>query len=896
MAMQWHQMTTDELLRELGTDAAQGLSGYEAKARLERYGRNRLVEQKKESRLLKFAGHFTELIILVLIAAAIIAAALGEWVDSIAILAIVFMNGVIGFVQDEKAEKVMEALKRLTAPLARVIRDGSQATGDANELVPGDVVVFEAGSSVPADCRIIEAVSLRIDESAITGESHAVDKDAGAIENAMPLGDRINMAYLGTTIVYGRGKAVVVATGQSSEMGRIAKLLQESKPEPTPLQKNLADFGRKLVYAAGLVCALIFFLGVMRGEGVLPMFLTAISLAVAAIPEGLPAVVTITFALGVQRMVKRNVIIRKLPSVESLGAATVIASDKTGTLTQNQMTVKTVSLAGGRAITVTGSGYAPNGEFLVGHEVIAPNGIEALALALRASVLCSSSELLKKPDNSWTVIGDPTEGALLSVALKAGITKEGAAHGMSFIGELPFDPERKMMTTVWRTGGGSYMAFTKGALERILPLCSSVIDDDAARTIIDKDTADITAANDAMSAQAMRVLCIACRESKDPLDLHHPRSVESGLTFLALAGIIDPARPEAADAVAKALSAGITPVMITGDHKITAIAVAREIGIYKDHDMALTGAELDGLDEAALSRALPNVKVYARVNPEHKLRIVKAWKGRGAIIAMTGDGVNDAPALKEAHIGVAMGITGTDVTKEASDMVLTDDNFSSIVSAVEEGRGVYDNIRRAVYFLLSTNIGLILLFLASSVLGMPLPLLPVQILWTNLVTDGLPALALAMEKIEPGAMKRPPRDKNEGIITQELLVVLLVQGAFMALCILGVYAAELYWLDASLAKAQTMAFTVLVFYRKFHVFNCRSMKESIFKIGPFSNLTLNIAVAIILVSQILIVHVPSLAAIFKVAPLTITDWVVVFAVSVQPLILMEIAKAVHRRR
>ena len=892
--MEWYQLEAEKIIAELATDAQRGLSHEEARARMEKYGPNILAEEKKEHPILKFLKQFTEFIIIVLIGAAVIAGLLGEWIDALAILAIVLLNGIIGFMQEAKAERVMEALKKLAAPTAKVIRDGSLTTVPAREIVPGDIILFESGDHVPADCRIIESSYLKIAEAALTGESHPIEKEPDALDNGLPLADRINMAYTGTNVVYGRGKGIAIATGMATEMGKIARMLQEVKPEPTPLQRRLAEFGRLLVYAAGFIVAVIFLLGILRGEAILDMFLVAVSLAVAAIPEGLPAVVTIVLALGVQRMVKRHALIRKLPSVETLGAATIIASDKTGTLTQNQMTVKRLFIDTGKDIEVTGTGYAPVGEFRRGRETIAPNASPALLQAVKIGVLCNTAEL-KEENGAIRVIGDPTEGALITLGLKAGIDKAMLEKGLSFVEEVPFDSERKIMTVVYKSSSAWY-AFIKGAAEKVLPLCTTILDEGGPRPMTDEDRQAITKATEEFSNDALRVLALAYRESEAPLEVHSMHLLERELPFAGLAGMIDPPRPEVFEAVKKARSAGITPLMITGDHKATAVAIAKELGIYGPYDLAITGEELDRLSHEEFMKELPRLKVYARVNPEHKLKVVRAWKERGETIAMTGDGVNDAPALKEADIGIAMGITGTDVTKEASDMVLTDDNFASIVSAVEEGRGIFENIRRVVHFLLSCNIGEIFVLLVASLLGMPLPLLPIQILWTNLVTDGLPALGLAMEGIDPDLMKKQPRERSEGIVTRSLLWVMLVQGIFIAFCTLAPFALEVYYFEAELIKAQTMAFTVLVFCQKFHVFNCRSEWTSVFKLGVFSNRMLNWSVVIILSTQLLLVYVPSLQTIFKVVPLNLVDWAIVIAFSIQPLLLMEVVKWVRKRR
>ncbi|HZX36183.1 MAG TPA: cation-translocating P-type ATPase [Thermodesulfobacteriota bacterium] len=891
--MEWHKETVSSVLNALGSKE-QGLSSAEAARRLEETGPNSLKEPPAESFIKKFLKQFTEFIVLVLIGAAVIAAILGEWVDASAIMAIVALNAFIGFTQEEKAAKVLSALKKLSAPKAKVLRDNEPAVVSASEVVPGDVVLLDAGDIVPADLRIISGESLRIDEAALTGESHPVGKDAGRLENSLPLADRTNMAYSGTTVVYGRGAAVTVGTGMATELGKIADMLEKVKPEPTPLQKKLSEFGRFLVYAAAFVCVLIFVLGVLRGNSALLMFLTAVSLAVAAIPEGLPAVVTITLAIGVQKMVKRNALIRKLPSVETLGSANVIASDKTGTITQNQMTVRKLYVPDGVVIDVTGRGYEPVGEFFNGASRMEASGNKAVIELLRATALCNTASIKKNDNSSWLVIGDPTEGALLSAAMKAGLEKDSLLKEFLFAGEIPFDSERKLMTSVYEKDG-EYYAFIKGAPENVLPLCDYFREGDALKPLVDEMRRNINATNEAFSSSGLRVLAVAYRKSLEPFDTHFHRSVEKDLVFLGLTGMMDPPRAEVIAAVEKAKAAGITPIMITGDHKLTAVAIAKEVGIFNDGDEAITGVEFEGLSADELARRLPFIKVYARVNPEHKLRIVKAWKGQGAIIAMTGDGVNDAPALKEADIGISMGITGTDVTREASDMVLIDDNFASIVSAVEEGRGIFNNIRKVVHFLLSCNIGEVLVLFVATLLGMPLPLLPVQILWTNLVTDGLPALGLAMEAIDPSVMDRKPRTRKEGIVTRRLLWVMILQGVFMAFCTLSVFAYELYAEGASLVKAQTMAFTVLVFCQKFHVFNCRHERESVFSLGVFSNKTLNLAVFAILLTQIAIVYVPGLNTVFKIERLGITDWLIVVAASVQPLVLMEVVKGIRRR-
>ena len=897
--MHWYREDIDSVISALDS-RVEGLTDEEAKERLTEFGPNELISQSGEPRILKFLRQFTSLLILVLIGASIIAGLLGEYIDAVAILAIVLLNAIIGFIQEEKAERVLEALKMMSAPNAKVFRSGELRTIPATELIPGDIINLDAGDNVPADCRVIDSQLLRIDEATLTGESQPVDKLTAKLGSEIPLADRINMCFSATKVVYGRGRALVVSTGMGTEMGKIASLLEEVEPGPTPLQKRLSEFGRLLVFAAGGVCVLIFLLGVLRGFDTLEMFLTAVSLAVAAIPEGLPAVVTIVLALGVQRMVGRSALVRKLPSVETLGSASVIASDKTGTITQNQMTVRKLYLATGESLEVTGSGYEPTGEILKGALKAELSGKSAFKRAMQVSRLCNSAELKGPGDGGgeWLVIGDPTEGALLTLAEKSGVVTDGPEGELTFISEIPFDATRKMMTSIYKDESGVYHALTKGAPDMILPRSTMLYDKDGKEdfTRMDEEKREkLVEVNELMAGDALRVLALAYRRSTTPFDISDIDSVESDLVFVALTGMIDPPRLEVADAVAKTLAAGITPVMITGDHKATAMAIAGEIGILSESDLAVTGAELDAFTGAEFMKYLPQIKVYARVSPAHKIRIVRAWKERGEIIAMTGDGVNDAPALKEADIGIAMGITGTDVTKEAADMVLTDDNFASIVSAVEEGRGIFDNIRRVVHFLLSCNIGEIALLLVAALMGMPLPLLPVQILWMNLVTDGLPALGLAMEPIDEKVMSEPPRKKGEGIVTGQLIRVMLMQGLFMALCTFAVYAAELYWFEASVDKARTMAFIVIVFSQKFHIFNCKNIWETVLNRKIFSNRLLNLSVLFILATQVAIIYVPALREVFKVVAIGGMDWVLVFIVAVQPLIWMEVVKAVKRR-
>lgn len=891
--MDWHLKKPEETVAELRTDAEAGLDVAEASARLGVYGANELRGVKPDSLVKKFLAQFKEFIILALIAAAIIALLLGEWADSAAITAIVILNGIIGFMQEEKAGRMMDALKELTAPTARVIRSGVLSSIPARLLVPGDIILIESGDGIPADARIIESAVLKVQQSALTGESEAVEKHVAATGN-LPLAERACMVYAGTACVYGAARAVVTSTGMETEIGRIAGMLGVTGDGATPLQRKLASFANRLVYISLIVCAFIFIIGIYRGEGVLAMFLLSVSLAVAAVPEGLPAVVTITLALGMQRLSRRGAIVRRLASVETLGEATVIATDKTGTITRNEMTVTHIYLASGEGISVEGGGFNPEGRFLRAGTPINPGSNPVLMYSLVIGMLGSRAALSADVGGPWKAVGDPLEGALVCAAMKAGIKIEDLKRTMTFFGELPFDSDRKLMTRVF-SSVREHNAYVKGAPENVVALCTEILDGDGIRPITDDDRERISSATAFFSNDALKVVALAFRTSGEAFDLNRPDGVEADLTFASLVAMTDPPRDGVEEAVAKAASAGITAVMITGDHKMTALAVAKEAGIFKDGDLAVTGEELDGLSDEALFKDIARIKVYARVSPEHKLRVVRAWKKRGGVIAMTGDGINDAPALKEADIGVAMGISGTDVAKEASDMVLSDDNFATIVSAVEEGRGIFDNIRKVVHFLLSCNIGEVFVILAASLYGMPLPLTAVQILWTNLVTDGLPAIGLARERVNQDVMSKSPRDPKEGIVTGSLMKLMVFQGVLIAACTLGVYAYELYHLYSPLIKAQTMAFTVLIFCQKFHLFNCRSVTRSAFRRGVFSNMTINLAVLTIIVSQIFIIYNPALQGIFRVTPLDFADWEIVIVVSAMPLVVMEIIKRLTGR-
>ncbi|MDP2939152.1 MAG: calcium-transporting P-type ATPase, PMR1-type [Candidatus Omnitrophota bacterium] len=891
---QWWHSDVREIVGLLSTDLNKGLTQAEAKSRLDKFGPNQLKEKKGHSALSIFWEQFQDFIVWILIGAALVSGFLKEWVDALAIVAIVILNAILGFIQEYRAEKSLAALKKLSAPNSKVIRDGQHNVILSNELVPGDLIELEAGDNIPADARLIWLTSnFGVLEASLTGESTPVLKTTLSLEEKdIPLADRANMLYMGTSVASGKARALVAETGMQTELGKIAGMIQGIERESTPLQKKLEQFGKWIVYLCFVLVGIVFLLGVLRGGKLLDMFLTAVSLAVAAIPEGLPAVVTIALALGVQRMVKRHALIRKLPSVETLGCATVICSDKTGTLTKNEMTVQAV-FAGDTLFKVTGIGYEPKGEFVYNGKVINPNDYQELNRTLTLGVLCNGAQLIKD-NNSYKIVGDPTEGALLTVAVKANICKEEKEKEFSFVDEIPFDSERKKMTIV-RRYKDKFIAFVKGAPDLLLDDCMNIEEKGISRELTRQDRENILKVNGELADQAMRVLAVAYRVLDVKPDKYEARLIERELTFAGLIAMIDPPREEVKKAMGECETAGIKTVMITGDHKNTAVAIAKELGFFKQDSIALTGEELDRLSEEDFKKEVENILVYARVSPEHKLRIVRAWKARNEVVAMTGDGVNDAPAVKEADIGVAMGITGTDVTKEVSDMVITDDNFASIVAAVEEGRGIYDNIKKFIHYLLSCNAGEILVMFVSSLIGLPVPLLPIHILWVNLVTDGLPALALGVDPVAPKIMKRRPRPTNEGVITKEKAILMLGQGAFIAICSLLAFSFVLFVEREGIGRARTAAFIVLACSQLFHSFNCRSMTESLFKIGVFTNKKLILATGVSFLLQMAVVYVPFLQKVFKTEPLGVFDWFLVVTISSFPLWAMEITKAINKK-
>ena len=891
---QWWNKDTGFTAQVLSTDMGKGLTPEEARSRLAKLGPNQLKESKGPSPLNIFIEQFQDFIVWVLAAAALVSGFLREWIDALAILAIIILNATLGFIQEYRAEKSLAALKKLSSPFSKVIRNGQSLVIPSSEIVPGDLIELEAGDNIPADSRLVWLTSnFSVQEASLTGESNPVFKTNSALnEKDIPLADRANMVYLGTSVSSGKARAIVTETGMDTELGKIAGMIQDISKETTPLQKKLEEFGKWIVYLCFVLVGMVFILGWLRGGKILDVFLTAVSLAVAAIPEGLPAVVTIALALGVQRMVKRHALIRKLPSVETLGCATVICSDKTGTLTKNEMTVRAI-YAGGGLFRVTGTGYEPKGDFLLSGNQVAPRDFPYMMKTLDLCTLCNGAQIARDKGN-YKVIGDPTEGALLTAAAKAGIDKSEKEKEFPFLDEIPFDSQRKMMTMIRGTRERT-IAFVKGAPDLLLDNCERIEKDGEARALTDSDREEILKVNDNLAGGAMRVLAVAYRElSEEYKKGADSASIEQKLTFIGLVAMIDPPREEVKDAIAECKTAGIRNVMITGDHKNTAVAVAKELGFFSSDSIALTGEELDAIGEEEFISRIENIPVYARVSPEHKLRIVRAWRKRGDIVAMTGDGVNDAPALKESDIGIAMGITGTDVTKEVSDMVITDDNFASIVAAIEEGRGIYDNIKKFIHYLLSCNAGEILVMFVSSLIGLPAPLLPIQILWVNLVTDGLPALALGVDPASPDVMKRAPRAKNEGVITKKDAIIMLTQGSFIAFCSLLAFALVLFVEKGGLNKARTAAFIVLACSQLFHSFNCRSATESLFKIGIFTNKKLILATLISFFLQMSVVYVPFLQKIFKTEPLGPLGWVLVIIISSFPLWAMEIVKAIGK--
>ena len=873
MVSQWFTKSPDEVLSELETDQTRGLTGQQARERLETHGPNALEGAKKESLVKRFLGQMKDPMILVLLAAAVlslISTGGEDWVEAVIILVIVVVNACISISQEDSAEKALEALQKMSAPLAKVFRDGEMTRLETAQLGPGAIIVLEAGDLVPADARILACANLKADESAMTGESVPVNKAAvDSLPEETVLGDRKNMVISSTVITNGRATCVVTATGMDTEVGRIAKMLTDQGDTTTPLQRKMGEISKTLSFVCLAVCAVMFGVGILYRHEILDMFMSAVSLAVAAIPEGLPAIVTIVLALGVQRMVKHNAIVKTLPAVETLGCAGVICSDKTGTLTQNRMTVVEVWSEG-------------------------ENGRRD---ALLIGSLCNDTVLTRGEDGKPRTAGDPTETAFVDAALKEGMDKNSLESQMPLTAELPFDSERKLMSTVHPVGG-RLRVMVKGAPDVLLGRCTHILSGAAPADMTAADARRVSDANAAMAERALRVLGCAYKDIDALPGELSTQTLESGLTFVGLVGMIDPPRMEVKDAVAECYAAGIRPVMITGDHKLTAVAIAKELNIFRDGDLAITGEDLDFMPQEMLEQDVEKFSVYARVSPEHKMRIVHAWQKRGMVVAMTGDGVNDAPALKAADIGCAMGITGTDVAKGAADMILTDDNFATIVEAVEQGRGIYSNIKKAIHYLLSCNIGeIITLFLATLFNFHQRPLVPVQLLWLNLVTDSLPALALGMEPVEHAVMQEKPRSAKEPLFNKAFSIRLAWQGVLVGLVTLGAYYLGEYILsDPNLAdaSANTMAFATLTICQLFHAFDVRSEKQSIFHIGVLSNPSMNKAFVVGVVMQLAVLLIPPLMAVFHVCAMTPVMWLCVLGLSLLPTAVCEIVKAVHR--
>ncbi|MFY9125713.1 MAG: calcium-transporting P-type ATPase, PMR1-type [Defluviitoga tunisiensis] len=856
----FHTKDVEEVIKELDTNI-RGLSSSEVEKRIQKYGYNELEEKKGKTFFQMFISQFKDFMIIILLIAVAISLLVGEVIDAAIILAIVVLNALLGSIQENRANEALKALKKLSTPHAKVLRDGEVKVVSSKEIVPGDIVLLEAGDFVPADGRLIEAAALKVNESSLTGESVPVEKQIDPLDSEnVSLGDRINMVFAGTTVVYGRGKMVVTGTGMNTEMGKIASMMGEEE-ETIPLQERLNKLGKTLGIAALFICALIFLIGYLRGTPILEMFLTSISLAVAAIPEGLPAIVTITLAIGVQRLAKRNAIIRKLPAVETLGSANVICTDKTGTLTLNQMTVTHV--------------YIDN-NIKRFKDINDDNRIFKL---IATSALCTDARISEEGKK----IGDPTEVALVAALKKLGKEKVELENKYRRIDELPFDSDRKLMTTVHKYED-KFISITKGAPEYLISRCSHIDDNGKIRPIKQEDLQNIDKANEDLARNGMRILAVTYKFLQD--DNFDREELEKNLVFLGLIGMIDPPRPEAKEAIRKCDLAGITTVMITGDHKLTAEAIAKSLGILHEGEKVITGEELDKMDFDELVKNIKKIRVYARVAPEHKVMIVKAWQKNGAIVAMTGDGVNDAPALSQADIGVAMGITGTEVAKEAADMVLTDDNFATIVSAVEEGRTIYSNIRKSVRYLLSCNIAEILTVFIETLMGLGQPLLAIHLLWINLVTDSLPALALGMEPPTKDVMIAKPRRRDESIFADGLGIQVLIEGIIMSLLSITAF---MIGRTHSLETAETMTFMTLVFSQLFHALNARSNKESLFKINFFSNKFLIGSIGIGILLQ-LTLDTPFLSKIFEISVLNMNQWLWVLALSFVFVILVEIEK------
>ncbi len=869
----YFQKNIEELQKEFDVDIHAGLSVEEAEKRKNIYGENALKQTEKKSFLQMFFSQLKDFMIIILIIASFISLIVGEVADTVIILLVVILNAVLGVIQENKAEKSLEALKNLSSPAAKVVRGGRKMEVKSKNIVPGDIVIIEAGDIAPADGVLFQSANLMMEEAALTGESVPVEKNTAIPQGEdIPLGDRKNYIYTSSLAVYGRGQFIVTATGMNTEVGKIAEMLQKEEKIKTPLQEKLDELGKTLGIAVLVICALLFGIGYFQNRSLFEMFMTSISLAVAAIPEGLPAIVTIVLSIGVQRMIKRNAIIRKLPAVETLGTASVICSDKTGTLTQNKMTVTKIYTYDKLVDIDQADKDQPKEE-----------------LALKIGLLCNDASL-DEEDGEKKAVGDPTEVALVAAAHLHGLFKKEEESKSERVNEIPFDSDRKLMTTIHRYGK-DFWVYTKGAPDVLLERCDKILLDDGIATLDEEMKSNIKKANEEMSSQALRVIALAYQEMSSLPERIVSEEIEDHLIFVGMAGMIDPPREEVKESVRISKEAGVRPVMITGDHKLTAMTIAKELGILDEGQEAIEGRVLEKMSDEDLFRNVERYSVYARVSPEHKVRIVKAWQQKGRIVAMTGDGVNDAPALKRANIGCAMGITGTDVSKEAADMVLTDDNFATIVSAIEEGRSIFDNIKKSIHFLLSCNIGEVVALAVCIVLNYPIPLLPIHILWVNLVTDSFPALALGVDPAEKDIMKRKPRDPKESIFGGGLGLVIALEGA--AIGILTVIAFQIGRAE-SLELGRSMAFVVLSLSQLFHTFNVRAMDKSIFQVGFTSNKQLLGALFVSFLLMIGILVIPPLRDIFKLALIDSVHWGILLGISLMILVVVELAKGIKR--
>ncbi|OLS42047.1 calcium-translocating P-type ATPase, SERCA-type [Bacillus sp. MRMR6] len=882
--MKFHEMEIKQVEKVLDTDFSSGLSPETVMKRIEQHGYNELDEGEKQSALLLFFSQFKDFMVLVLLAATLISGLLGEYIDAIAIIAIVIINGFLGFFQERKAEKSLQALKELSAPQVSVLRGEQWIKIPSKEIVPGDIIKFMNGDRIGADVRVIESRSLEIEESALTGESVPVSKHTDCLNTANPgIGDMENIAFMGTMVTRGSGVGVVIATGMKTTMGQIADLLQKAQTQETPLQRRLEQLGKILITVALLLTVLVVVVGVLQGHDLYTMFLAGVSLAVAAIPEGLPAIVTVALSLGVQKMIKKNAIVRKLPAVETLGCASVICSDKTGTMTQNKMTV-THLWSGGNTWTVEGVGYQPTGAFYRNDQVVQPREEKALQQMLIFGMICNHSDVVAK-DDDYILDGDPTEGALLVSAMKAGLNRPNLLDEFTIIREFPFDSTRKMMSMHVKDKHGRHFIVTKGAPDVILGKSESILWDGKTQYLGKEVQNKVQDVINGLASKALRTIAIAFKPVQSNTIILSEQEAEAKLTFIGVQGMIDPPRPEVKDAVKECKDAGIKTVMITGDHVITAKAIAAQLGILTKKSKVLDGNALSAMTVDELEEVVEDVSVFARVSPEHKLKIVKALQNKGHIVAMTGDGVNDAPAIKAADIGVAMGISGTDVAKEASSLVLLDDNFATIKAAIKEGRNIYENIRKFVRYLLASNVGEILVMLFAMLLALPLPLVPIQILWVNLVTDGLPAMALGLDRPEEDVMKRKPRSPNEGVFARGLGWKVVSRGFLIGVVTLIAFMVVYDKTADNLQYAQTIAFATLVMAQLIHVFDCRSEK-SVLSRNPFGNPYLVWAVISSLVLMLVVIYYPPLQPIFHTLPVLAKDWLLIIGLSSIPTFLL----------